>query len=84
MERTIREKHVTPLAGVWVEILLSGQDSLLRSVTPLAGVWVEMIKSSSASGSRAVTPRAGVWVEIRCLTHPRLLTNSHSPCGSVG
>ena len=41
--RHICPGHVTPLAGVWIEM----QDDLLSAsvmlVTPLAGVWIEII-----------------------------------------
>ena len=38
------EVAVTPLAGVWVEILYMEKSQTLRTVTPLAGVWVEIEK----------------------------------------
>ena len=34
--------EVTPLAGVWVEIVLNEAIEALIPVTPLAGVWVEI------------------------------------------
>ena len=33
---------VTPLAGVWIEILVQLWDVLEPFVTPLAGVWIEI------------------------------------------
>ena len=33
---------VTPLAGVWIEILKLLWESVLVPVTPLAGVWIEI------------------------------------------
>ena len=34
--------HVTPLAGVWIEIFPQVRDSKREFVTPLAGVWIEI------------------------------------------
>ena len=34
--------HVTPLAGVWIEIMVSAACDKIPKVTPLAGVWIEM------------------------------------------
>ena len=34
--------HVTPLAGVWIEILVPSDNVILTEVTPLAGVWIEI------------------------------------------
>ena len=36
---------VTPLAGVWIEIGMSGATSQVDKVTPLAGVWIEITTS---------------------------------------
>ena len=36
---------VTPLAGVWIEIMSDHRPLTRRIVTPLAGVWIEIIKS---------------------------------------
>lgn len=38
---------VTPLAGVWVEIICSGLFHKIPRVTPLAGVWVEILDPAS-------------------------------------
>ena len=35
-------QKVTPLAGVWIEILLPLHKLLIVWVTPLAGVWIEI------------------------------------------
>ena len=34
--------YVTPLAGVWIEILGAVGNYGLSNVTPLAGVWIEI------------------------------------------
>ena len=75
---------VTPLAGVWVEIIYLHQFLKREGVTPLAGVWVEIINVKFASNHALVTPLAGVWVEIY-RTIPGIFWGiCHSPCGSVG
>ncbi len=43
---------VTPLAGVWIEIILTICVFLAHFVTPLAGVWIEI---SAVTPSRALT-----------------------------
>ena len=35
-------RDVTPLAGVWIEILQVVSPGSPGAVTPLAGVWIEM------------------------------------------
>ena len=35
-------RYVTPLAGVWIEIIIVWVDEKGNIVTPLAGVWIEM------------------------------------------
>ena len=34
--------HVTPYAGVWIEIYRTWNDKRGRIVTPYAGVWIEI------------------------------------------
>ena len=41
--RYIRSRlTVTPLAGVWIEIIAVSQMEPIDMVTPLAGVWIEI------------------------------------------
>ncbi len=55
---------VTPLAGVWIEIVIPIMTLQLETlVTPLAGVWIE-IHIHTYNLAIAVTPLAGVWIEI--------------------
>ena len=35
-------RRVTPLAGVWIEILRETLINMAALVTPLAGVWIEI------------------------------------------
>ncbi len=55
---------VTPLAGVWIEILYSSVAFCPDFVTPLAGVWIEIPLTSTFGHNSKVTPLAGVWIEI--------------------
>ena len=55
---------VTPLAGVWIEILFRYHHNKFLCVTPLAGVWIEINKSCTIRTCLTVTPLAGVWIEI--------------------
>ena len=55
---------VTPLAGVWIEIMLSGLPPPKFQVTPLAGVWIEIMRTLPGTKAPVVTPLAGVWIEI--------------------
>ena len=56
---------VTPLAGVWIEILIIQKAKNTFFVTPLAGVWIEIITTVSSVKLHRVTPLAGVWIEIK-------------------
>ena len=38
----VEAKVVTPLAGVWIEIMTRWLMGRLVTVTPLAGVWIEI------------------------------------------
>ena len=56
--------HVTPYAGVWIEIPKLVYYQLLNKVTPYAGVWIEIDKKGLQVTIAGVTPYAGVWIEI--------------------
>ncbi len=55
---------VTPLAGVWIEILVPFRLLPADIVTPLAGVWIEIVIRAYTYLLSLVTPLAGVWIEI--------------------
>ena len=55
---------VTPLAGVWIEMLPLYKLSIIAVVTPLAGVWIEIAAYPDKTDPNDVTPLAGVWIEI--------------------
>ena len=61
-----QEQHgyVTPLAGVWIEMLENLTLSSAALVTPLAGVWIEISSRPRKYIVCPVTPLAGVWIEI--------------------
>ena len=63
-DTVIRSRSVTPLAGVWIEIVGLGVGVGVGVVTPLAGVWIEIPYHNVAEDSKDVTPLAGVWIEI--------------------
>ena len=44
-DESIRIRHVTPLAGVWIEIARDMISVHFCFVTPLAGVWIEIEKN---------------------------------------
>ena len=54
------DKYVTPLAGVWIEIVKGRASALLQLVTPLAGVWIEIIIQYSNRSSNGHSPRGSV------------------------
>ena len=52
---------VTPLAGVWIEILRRRRQRAATNVTPLAGVWIEIVSGISFdSGKICHSPRGSV------------------------
>ena len=55
---------VTPLAGVWIEIVSGYGCERSDIVTPLAGVWIEITSMEISLTAALVTPLAGVWIEI--------------------
>ena len=56
--------YVTPLAGVWIEIISLFFRGKNGWVTPLAGVWIEILINIDGASTTLVTPLAGVWIEI--------------------
>ena len=79
----IKRDLVTPLAGVWIEIISRQQLQTAFIVTPLAGVWIEITITNAKISERNVTPLAGVWIEIYTEAERGQMNFSHSPCGSV-
>ena len=73
IRRTYKDGNpvVTPLAGVWIEIVENPADGAQELVTPLAGVWIEIFNVYK-DGTKlvGVTPLAGVWIEITIAKAP--------------
>ena len=67
-------RAVTPLAGVWIEILHDQHGTGQYFVTPLAGVWIEIAEAAQYAIDNVVTPLAGVWIEMLRKQQP-----THSP-----
>ena len=59
---------VTPLVGVWIEMIRSAHKRMDSAVTPLVGVWIEIQPIWKTCTKLYVTPLVGVWIEIyrRC------------------
>ena len=77
-------KHVTPYAGVWIEILIHLIHSDTRRVTPYAGVWIEIADEHTPVLPKTyVTPYAGVWIEIFDKWAYTQILSGHSLRGSV-
>lgn len=57
----MRERKVTPLAGVWIEIDYETYLSIKDAVTPLAGVWVPYHSKDLKKGlEQAILKQAGL------------------------
>ena len=77
-------KHVTPYAGVWIEMMIAELKRDTIMVTPYAGVWIEIQKKPMLMVTRTkVTPYAGVWIEIRIDSVRCVTLTCHSLRGSV-
>ena len=57
---------VTPLAGVWVEILMSMGSNWNILSLPSRECGLKFLRQPYQGFSEIVTPLAGVWVEILC------------------
>ena len=55
---------VAPLAGAWIEILITGRTEKVVKVAPLAGAWIEISVQDKLVASDPVAPLAGAWIEI--------------------
>ena len=55
---------VTPLAGVWIEILVYGKSSDELASLPLRGCGLKSAHSQPDVAIYLVTPLAGVWIEM--------------------
>jgi len=54
-------QSVTPLAGVWIEMMVSCMLHFLMGVTPLAGVWIEIMRAYKEKAKTSChSPRGSV------------------------
>ena len=49
-------EEVTPLAGVWIEMVCFWASASSALVTPLAGVWIEIYATPQQIGASASLP----------------------------
>jgi hypothetical protein len=61
---------VTPLVGVWIEMLMEPRNHTIDLVTPLVGVWIEMSLTILCLRQLEVTPLAGVWIKLPKIGYP--------------
>ena len=74
---------VTSLAEVWIEIILTDEESeRQQDVTSLAEVWIEIGDGCDNTKYMIVTSLAEVWIEITQAKHGTTHV-SHFPRGSV-
>ena len=73
---------VTPLVGVWIEIIKDGTIDPAEIVTPLVGVWIEIFKILPMALAKLSLP---LWeCGLKCCSYCGGRTEvCHSPCGSV-
>ena len=57
--------NVAPLAGAWIEIIVSGLFCTAYVVAPLAGAWIEIICREFNVSEDWVAPLAGAWIEMK-------------------
>ena len=57
-------QNVAPLAGAWIEIMITCQKIECIKVAPLAGAWIEIFTRKNSPCSLSVAPLAGAWIEI--------------------
>lgn len=56
---------VTPLVGVWIEIVYPSNLTRYRqNVTPLVGVWIEIALEDVLYRDYFVAPLVGTWIEM--------------------
>ena len=73
---------VTPLAGVWIEIVQNVPEHIVKGVTPFAGVWIEITSHYTIIGGDWSLPLRECGLKL-VSAHMGARTGGHSPCGSV-
>ena len=76
-------RTVTPLAGVWIEILSTVILSSISLSLPLRECGLKYQRIDQWNRKRAVTPLAGVWIEMSGEMETLGLEPRSLPCGSV-
>ena len=76
-------ENVAPLAGAWIEMLISSVFSLFVNVAPLAGAWIEIVHGVPDLADPRVAPLAGAWIEIRLGRVLQLVVKGRTPRGCV-
>ena len=79
----VLSERVTPLAGVWIEILELIWWFLHLTSLPLRECGLKLFLQKRKRQDGSVTPLAGVWIEIIKTTTSTIFYWRHSPCGSV-
>ena len=74
---------VTPLAGVWIEIVRGDLSKCISKSLPLRECGLKYTPDCLALQKPRVTPLAGVWIEIVSIIYGYKGVEGHSPCGSV-
>ena len=74
---------VTPLVGVWIEIMTAFNMKAKEASLPLWECGLKLFGPFPLQNTTLVTPLVGVWIEILDGNERRGNKNSHSPCGSV-
>ena len=78
-----RFQPVTPLVGVWIEIIRLKRFICCVKSLPLWECGLKYEYQKYLYHLRIVTPLVGVWIEILQVRYICFLGLSHSPCGSV-
>ena len=78
-----RAAIVVPLAGTWIETLLSQTAQLIVLVVPLAGTWIETCRWEIIGNWITVVPLAGTWIETFTDVYDAVIDSRRSPCGNV-
>ena len=77
------DRRVAPLAGAWIEMIVSSSRSSAIVVAPLAGAWIEIQHAYPARGLNGVAPLAGAWIEIDRIWQDQRRLKGRTPRGCV-
>ena len=74
---------VTPLVGVWIEIVWIIASSPFYASLPLWECGLKLVSEAASIAASEVTPLVGVWIEMNKKGGDCQPVWCHSPCGSV-